>query len=101
MPPGSAGGAPLARPVAAAVKGGDHMWKKITGSKIFKAGAVLFGVGITPLLLYVLFEAVTGKTGGNPVGLGLLFFVTFWPAVIMMIAGAVSALLRKDKAREP
>lgn len=75
------------------------MWGKITGSKIFRAGAVLFTVGITPLLLYLLYEAVTGKTGGNPIGLGLLFFVTFWPSVILMLIGAVSGLLKKDKAQ--
>jgi hypothetical protein len=75
------------------------MWKKITGSKVFRIGAILFGVGITPLLLYLLYEVVTGKTGGNPIGLGLLFFVTFWPSVILMIVGAVLGVCRKDKAQ--
>ena len=63
---------------------------------MFKAGLILFIVGISPLLLYVLYEFVTGATGGNPVGLGLLFFVTFWPSVILMLIGIVSALLNKD-----
>jgi hypothetical protein len=72
------------------------MRKKIFSSKMFKAGLILFIVGISPLLLYVLYEFVTGATGGNPVGLGLLFFVTFWPSVILMLIGIVSALLNKD-----
>ena len=47
---------------------------------MFKAGLILFTVGVSPLLLYVLFEFVTG-TGGNPIGLGLLFVVTSDPAL--------------------
>lgn len=74
------------------------MRRKIFSSKAFKAGLILFIAGISPLLLYVLYEFVTGATGGNPVGLGLLFFVTFWPSVILMIIGIVSALRSKDTA---
>ena len=72
------------------------MLKKIFSSKTFKAGLILFTVGITPLLLYVAYEFVTGSTGGNPIGLGLLFVVTSGPSVVLMIIGVVSALLRKD-----
>lgn len=74
------------------------MSKKIFSSKIFKAGLLLLVIGSSPLLLYVLYEFVTGATGGNPIGLGLLLFVTFWPSVIMMIIGIVSVLLKKDTA---
>jgi hypothetical protein len=75
------------------------MANKITRSRIFRAGAILLGVGSAPLLLYVLFEFVTGRKGGNPIGLGLLMFVTFWPSVILMLIGVVSSLLNKDKAQ--
>ncbi len=75
------------------------MWKKITGSKLFRAGAVLLAVGCSPLLLYVLFEFIAGKKGGNPIGLGLLLFVTFWPGVILMLIGAVLSLSGREKAQ--
>jgi len=71
----------------------------ITKSKLFRAGAILLGGGAAPLLLYVLFELVTGRKGGNPIGLGLLLFVTFWPGAILMLIGAVSALRRNGQDR--
>ncbi len=70
---------------------------RILRSKLFRAGAVLFAIGCSPLLLYALFELVTGRTGGNPIGLGLLFFVTFWPSVILMLAGALLSLRKEDE----
>ena len=77
---------------------GDNEGEIMFRSKIFKAGLILLIVGVSPLLLYVLYEFVTGATGGNPIGLGLLFFVTFWPAVIMMVIGVISALIAKKNA---
>ena len=74
------------------------MLRKIFSSKLFKAGLILFTVGISPLLLYVLYEFVTGTKGGNPIGLGLLFVVTSGPGVILMAVGIVLALLKKDTA---
>ena len=75
----------------------ELMRDRIFRSKLFRAGAVLLAAGCSPLLLYVLFEGVTGRTGGNPIGLGLLFFVTFWPGVILMLAGAALSLRGPDK----
>lgn len=77
------------------------MLKKLRGSKLFLAGAALLTVGTAPLLLYLLYEFVTGSTGGNPIGLGLLFFVSFWPSVILMGLGAFSALRRRDGGENP
>ncbi len=73
------------------------MFKEILRSKIFRAGAALLAIGTSPLLLYILYEAVSRSTGGNPVGLGLLFFVSFWPAIILMGIGAASGLNRYNK----
>lgn len=70
------------------------MRKELLRSKVFLAGAGLLVIGASPLLLYLLYELVTGARGGNPVGLGLLFAVSFWPAVMLMAVGAVRAALR-------
>lgn len=70
------------------------MRKELLRSKVFLAGAGLLVIGASPLLLYLLYELVTGARGGNPVGLGLLFFVSFWPSVILMGVGAVGAARR-------
>lgn len=78
------------------VEEGGTMGGSLMKSKMFKAGLGLLVVGASPLLLYVLYEFVSGAKGGNPIGLGLLFFVTFWPGVIMMLIGVVG-VLRSDK----
>jgi len=53
-------------------------------SKLFWAGLILLIVGITPLLAVILFSR---DPNPNPIGFGLLFFVTFWPAIIMIVVG--------------
>lgn len=68
------------------------MFRTLLKSRLFLAGLITFIVGVSPLLLYILYEVLTGAKGGNPIGLGLLFFVAFWPAVIMMGIGAFLAL---------
>lgn len=73
------------------------MKRELLRSKVFLAGAWLLAIGTAPLLLYILYELLSGAKGGNPVGLGLLFFVSFWPAVILMLIGAVSAARRAKK----
>lgn len=55
-----------------------------------KIGLVLAVLGWGPLLAVVLLSAVGlwPDPNPNPIGLGLLFFVTFWPAVISCGIGA-------------
>lgn len=77
------------------------MKRELLRSKVFLAGAGLLAVGAAPLLLYILYELVTGAKGGNPMGLGLLFFVSFWPAVILMGVGAAQAARRAKRGGEP
>lgn len=73
------------------------MKKELFRCGVFLAGAGLLTAGSAPLLLYILYGFVTGRHGGNPIGFGLLFFVSFWPAVILMAAGAVIAAVRVRK----
>lgn len=70
------------------------MKKELLRSKVFLAGAGLFVAGSSPLLIYILYELAAGRSGGNPIGLGLLFFVSFWPSVVLMAAGAALAARR-------
>ncbi|MCX5786306.1 MAG: hypothetical protein NTX59_11515 [Elusimicrobia bacterium] len=74
------------------------MIKKIFRSKVFLTGLGILAIGCGPLLLYALYEFITGAKGGNPVGLGLLLAVSFWPGVILLVAGIILGLLNKDKA---
>ena len=77
------------------------MFKTLLKSKLFLSGFITLIVGVSPLLLYILYEFVTGGKGGNPIGLGLLFLVSFWPAVILMGLGAFSALRRRNGGGQP
>lgn len=53
-------------------------------SRLFWAGLILLVLGITPLLAAILFSR---DPDPNPIGFGLLAFVTFWPAIIMIVVG--------------
>lgn len=64
--------------------------KNILGNRLFQIGFWLFVVGCGPLL-GIVFLASIGlwpDPDPNPIGPGLLFFFTFWPAVICMGIGA-------------
>lgn len=70
--------------------------KNILGNRLFQIGFWLFVVGCGPLL-GIVFLASIGlwpDPDPNPIGPGLLFFFTFWPAVICMGIGAVQVLRR-------
>ena len=60
-------------------------------SRLVKAGLVLLFVGVGPLLFIVVAAAIGlwPDPNPNPIGPGLLFFFTFWPAIICIIIGIV------------
>jgi len=60
-------------------------------SRWVRFGLGLLSVGAAPLLFIVLAAAVGlwPDPNPNPVGPGLLFALTFWPAVICIIIGVV------------
>ena len=64
-----------------------------------KAGVGLLVVGASPLLFIVAAAAVGlwPDPNPNPVGPGLLFFLTFWPAVLCVVVGVVR--VRADNRR--
>lgn len=63
----------------------NRFWR----SKCFVAGALLLIVGSSPLLIVVALTAfgMTKDPNPNPVGPGILFFLTFWPGVALMLVG--------------
>ena len=64
----------------------DDYWN----NRLFKAGAIIGLVGCGPLLAVILLAAIGlwPDPDPNPIGLGLLFMVAFWPAVVCMGLGA-------------
>ena len=62
---------------------------RLRDSRLFRAGLGLFILGSGPLI-GILIAAQLGLTfdpNPNPVGFGLLAFLTFWPSVGLLLAG--------------
>jgi len=64
--------------------------------KYFRSGWVRTGVGLLIVgagpLVFIIIAAALGlwpDPDPNPIGPGLLFFFTFWPAVICIVIGVV------------
>ena len=59
-----------------------------------KLGLALLVLGCGPLLLFgLIFElGLMSDPDPNPMGLGLLAFLTFWPGLILTIIGLVRSL---------
>lgn len=65
--------------------------------KLFRIGAAVVIIGSAPLLTILLLAKVGlwPDPNPNPVGPGLLVFVTFWPGVILMAAGIFRSAIRR------
>ena len=65
-----------------------------------KVGLGLLIVGSAPLMFIVVAAAVRlwPDPNPNPIGPGLLFFFTFWPAIICIIIGVVRVRNRNGRA---
>jgi hypothetical protein len=66
-------------------------------SRLVKIGLGLLIVGTGPLLFIVLAAALGlwPDPNPNPIGPGLLAFITFWPALICIVIGVSRARGRK------
>jgi hypothetical protein len=73
--------------------------KTLWSNRLFKIGAIIALVGWTPLLAIILLAAIGlwPDPNPNPIGPGLLFFVTFWPAVICLGTGTFQAWRRRGQ----
>lgn len=65
---------------------------------LFKSGAVIALIGWSPLLaaFFVASIGLWSDPNSNPIGFGLLFFLSFWPAGIFMAIGAFQIWRRGD-----
>ena len=69
-------------------------------SLLFWIGLALLVLGTGPLLVIILAASLglLSDPNPNPIGPGLLTFVTFWPAVIMIVWGLIASIVRYRKA---
>ena len=74
---------------------------KFRFSRVFWIGLILLIVGTGPLLTVILLAwlGVTKDPNPNPVGFGMLAFLTFWPSVILVIVGVAQSYTRYKSAQ--
>jgi hypothetical protein len=72
-------------------------------SRMFWIGSILFILGTGPLLTVILLAwmGMTKDPNPNPVGPGLLAFLTFWPSVVLIIIGVVQSYSRYKSGVSP
>ena len=54
------------------------------------SGLTVVMIGASPLLLYIGLENVTGSSGGNPIGLGLLAMAAFGLSQLCIVLALIS-----------
>ena len=70
---------------------------KYLRSNVVRVGLGLLILGTGPLLTIVLLAklGVLADPNPNPIGLGILAGLTFWPGVLCVIGGIISVARRK------
>ena len=66
-------------------------------ARSFWIALITLVVGSAPLLLFML---LTKDPHPNPVGLGFIAFLTFWPSVILMLSQVQKSLIRYRAVRK-
>lgn len=76
--------------------------KNYLGNRWIQIGLVLVVLGWGPLLAIIVLAAVGlwPDPNPNPIGPGLLFFFTAWPAIIYLVIGVVRVQLKQSKDTE-
>jgi hypothetical protein len=75
----------------------SRLWR----NRYFKIGVILLVLGTGPLLAIIAAAklGLTSDPNPNPIGCGILAFLTFWPSVILIVIGLVMAL--RDRTVPP
>jgi hypothetical protein len=70
-------------------------------SRVFWIGLILFILGSGPLLTVILLAwlGMTKDPNPNPIGFGMLAFLTFWPSVILVLVGVVQSYTRYQSSQ--
>jgi TRAP-type mannitol/chloroaromatic compound transport system permease small subunit len=67
-------------------------------SWVIRIGAILFLLGVGPLLLLALTNSI-GLSDSNPDVTGILAFLTFWPSIGILLVGFLLVIRENEKRR--
>jgi len=76
--------------------------RKRRAFRLLWIGLALFVLGSGPLLITILLASfgLTRDPNPNPVGFGILAFLTFWPSVILIVIGIARTISKRRAAKE-
>ena len=75
----------------------DLIMKKFLKLNLFvKTGLFTLVLGTGPLLVLIILDTFGIVNVPNPVGFGIISFISFWPAIILIIIGAFKQYLKKQ-----
>ena len=64
-----------------------------------KIGIIILVIGISPLLFILLGDILGLLDAGNDVGPGILAFITFWPAIILIVIGTIFSVVKRNATK--
>jgi hypothetical protein len=64
-----------------------------------KIGIIILVIGIGPLLFILPGDALGLLDAGNAAGPGILAFVTFWPAIALIVIGTIISLVKRNTTK--
>lgn len=66
------------------------MLRALITEKLVRAGLVTIVFGTGPLVVNMILDPKA-----NPIGLGILAMLSFWPGILMLLVGLVSVIARR------
>ena len=66
------------------------MLRALLTEKLVRAGLVTIVFGTGPLAVNMILDPKA-----NPIGLGILAMLSFWPGILMLLVGLVSVIARR------
>ncbi len=74
-------------------------YPRFRDSWLIRIGVGMFVLGTGPLWLIIFLDEIGWMNEDNPLGPGILAFLTFWPSLILIAAGVVAVLLARRRVK--
>jgi len=65
-----------------------------------KLGLAILIIGIAPLLIIMLGDALGIWEAGNAVGPGILAAISLWPSIVLIVIGTIISLVKRNTIKK-